>query len=1032
MRSKNFKSQSEWYEYVRKYGLPKNYPKTPAISKYKNQFKGWPILLGTNLSYSYKKFNYQESKNYLKNKGLTLTEWESYINSNEFDGRIPKNPSGYYRNKGWESWPLFLNYSPKTILGNKLSFQESRRIIRNFNLKSQGDFRKLTKMKEFPKGVPKSPEGAYEEFTSWSDFLGYIGDGKSSWTKQAMISFIDSIKNELLKLDSIELLTIINSNNLARKIKDLGFLEDLVSSKSNTSKREKIVSKIQEHLNESILNDEEIVENESIENIFNEELKEGDETFYDNIEQEEKELIDFKPLEELKFYDNKLITSSLDDENIDFLLKNQLKKLWNSVLNKEVTVEEISQEDGGENFKIIKNNFIKEYNEVIKIIPPEDYIFKYKPNLMQRLVAFRMKNEKLYGNWSGTGAGKTLSAIFSGRYIGLKNTVIICNNATISGWVNSIGDYFSHSVIYTKSQLDPSDVEPSKYKIIHKYDISLSPNDYNYLVLNYETFQLGDGEFIVSELLKNNSIDYIILDEVQNVKQRNESEESSRRNVVNKLIIHSKNENPNLHLLVMSATPVINNLVEPKKLIELISGEIHDELDTKSSIANGIEMYKSLTRYGIRYKPEYGIAVNQELLQVNGIDLLEDLKNVPKGSTIGFEKVLINKKLEAVSNHIKKGTLIYTYYITDLVKEIAKYVEGLGFSYGLYTGENKQGLRRFKNKEVDILIGSAPVGTGVDGIQYVCDTLIPIVLPWTSSEYDQLIGRINRQGSNFKMVNVYIPQVIVPMGDKVWSYDKRRFNIIKFKSSLAELAVDGIIPKELMPSKSTLVKQAQIEIEEWINRISSDDILTINREEIKIPLNPKQIEYKRALLGDFSEMNRNWSVSKSETIYQRLKKDKSEWEYYHTLYRERRKAWTEIPYVEISKKLMGRPDWIVADLGCGENLLAQEIPNKVHSFDYVAIDDSVTECDISKTPLGNGQVDASVLCLSLMGVNYEQYLKEAHRILKPYGNIFIAEPLNKWENKSQLLIEKVTEIGAQLVTKQISDRFIYLQFLKLQ
>lgn len=57
--------------------------------------------------------------------------------------------------------------------------------------------------------------------------------------------------------------------------------------------------------------------------------------------------------------------------------------------------------------------------------------------------------------------------------------------------------------------------------------------------LNYETFQLEDGEFIVSELLKKNSIDYIILDEVQNVKQRSEKDESSRRNVINKLIIHS-------------------------------------------------------------------------------------------------------------------------------------------------------------------------------------------------------------------------------------------------------------------------------------------------------------------------------------------------------------------------------------------------------------------------------------------------------------------------------------------------------------
>ena len=120
--------------------------------------------------------------------------------------------------------------------------------------------------------------------------------------------------------------------------------------------------------------------------------------------------------------------------------------------------------------------------------------------------------------------------------------------------LNSIHEYFSNSEVYTKTQLNHSDVKPSKYDVINKYDITLSQNRFNYLVLNYETFQLEDGEFIVSELLKNNSIDYIILDEVQNVKQRSEKEESSRRNVVNKLIIHSKNENPNLHLMVMSLT----------------------------------------------------------------------------------------------------------------------------------------------------------------------------------------------------------------------------------------------------------------------------------------------------------------------------------------------------------------------------------------------------------------------------------------------------------------------------------------------
>ena len=291
---------------------------------------------------------------------------------------------------------------------------------------------------------------------------------------------------------------------------------------------------------------------------------------------------------------------------------------------------------------------------------------------------------------------------------------------------------------------------------------------------------------------------------------------------------------------------------------------------------------------------------------------------------------------------------------------------------------------------------------------------------------------MNRQGSNFDNVNVYIPQVLVSRGDKEWSWDKRRYNIIKFKSTLADLSMDGIIPKELSPPKSTLVKQAQKELEEWIDRISENDILTIDREEIKIPLNPKQIEYKRRELGDFSELNKKWSVSNSKTIKERLKKDKSEWNYYHTLYREKRKGWSEIPYIEISKKIKDREDWIVADLGCGENLLSKEITNKVYPFDYVGIDESVIECDISDIPLENNKVDVSVFCLSLMGSNYKEYLKEGYRILKPYGNMFIVEPQKKWENNSERLISELESIGLKVVDSYTSSRFLYIQCLKLK
>jgi len=54
--------------------------------------------------------------------------------------------------------------------------------------------------------------------------------------------------------------------------------------------------------------------------------------------------------------------------------------------------------------------------------------------------------------------------------------------------------------------------------------------------------------------------------------------------------------------------------------------------------------------------------------------------------------------------------------------------------------------------------------------------------------------------------------------------------------------------------------------------------------------------------------------------HDKLKSNPEDWYYYHTLYSEKRKEWDEIPYVEIGK-MITRPEFIVADLGCGENLL---------------------------------------------------------------------------------------------------------------
>jgi ribosomal RNA-processing protein 8 len=266
------------------------------------------------------------------------------------------------------------------------------------------------------------------------------------------------------------------------------------------------------------------------------------------------------------------------------------------------------------------------------------------------------------------------------------------------------------------------------------------------------------------------------------------------------------------------------------------------------------------------------------------------------------------------------------------------------------------------------------------------------------------------------------------MDTKTWSHDKRKLKIIEYKSSLADLAVDGEIPKSLAPSISALVQQAQLELQEWMRRIENDDIITFNREELKIPLRPEISEYLKRKLGDFSELNHKWSISRSDNTFKRLQLDESEWHHYHNEYAKIRDNWDEIPYKIIAKKIQERPDWIVADMGCGENLLSKEITNKVHAFDYVAKEgEDVTACDMSNVPLDDNEVDAVVFCLSLMGSNHVDYLKEGYRILKPYGSLFICEPKKKAESRLESFKKEIVDCGFKIIDVVHRSQFIYVE-----
>jgi Hypothetical methyltransferase len=105
----------------------------------------------------------------------------------------------------------------------------------------------------------------------------------------------------------------------------------------------------------------------------------------------------------------------------------------------------------------------------------------------------------------------------------------------------------------------------------------------------------------------------------------------------------------------------------------------------------------------------------------------------------------------------------------------------------------------------------------------------------------------------------------------------------------------------------------------------------------------------------------------------------------------------------------------IGDFGCGTAKLMKEIGySRVKSFDHVAIDERVIECDIRDLShyINDWELEIVSLSLSLMGKNWPEYITEAKRCLSIRGSLFIAvatDELSKGRrlsNLPQVLIEK--------------------------
>src|SRR4029077_7629578 len=146
---------------------------------------------------------------------------------------------------------------------------------------------------------------------------------------------------------------------------------------------------------------------------------------------------------------------------------------------------------------------------------------------------------------------------------------------------------------------------------------------------------------------------------------------SRRRQLVTALTTLAAERNPELHVLGMSATPVINNLQEGKSMIELVSGVAHDELDTRPTVPNCMALHQRLVTLGIRWMPEYRLRYDQREIEGDCGPFLREIRALgSKGTPLALEQVLTRARLPVIRAHIEAKTLIYTHYVQSIDREL--------------------------------------------------------------------------------------------------------------------------------------------------------------------------------------------------------------------------------------------------------------------------------------------------------------------------------------------------------------------------
>lgn len=688
----------------------------------------------------------------------------------------------------------------------------------------------------------------------------------------------------------------------------------------------------------------------------------------------------------------------------------------------------------------LNKKFEERIRSIVEMESNGPEIFKHTLNDQQRLTVQVLKERDFFLNYSDTGAGKTKAAISSAYYLGAKHTLVFCPNQVKNTWKNQI--------------IEANFVDADN--VVIDSIISCCDDEFTFEIFNYDKFNTdGRASRRIKDLLDSKDYGLVVFDEVHRLK--NKDAETYKQ--ISKLVNTLRKTNPNVKFLGSTATPITTSNADLQGIYELLSGKQADEL-TMGSLANKlINANKILETSGYGYFPKSKLTVRYNgidsdylfkpaqngrgifttaLANIDGTSIEEDCIRY-RGNASKIEELHLMLKFDAYKHLVKKGTVIYTEYTYGdrILMDLKNLVEDtLNLSACIYSGGCKEtddgshSIEEFVSGNKDVLIATKSMCEGVDGLQKVSNRVILHTVPSVWSVMHQLIGRFDRQGSNFveEGVDVYVPMVVFDLGDgNTTSFDKRRWKKAMFRKVKDDITKGGHLEEISIAEKEKM-------IDEVVSKLKDKYVMTeVARKDVEFEMDEtdsaEAIERRESIISEF---NRVGKITNSQRLHKALEREPERWMEYHKARHESMKTWSEIPYEYIASKIKNK-NRVVADFGCGENLMKTFIPyNKVYSFDHVAIDDTVIACDMAHTPLDDESIDIAVFSLALWGPNYEDYFKEAYRVLNYDGLMYIAEPTKSYSEEDRAnLIAMLKRNGFTLVGDiESRGKFFYLTVMK--